>query len=101
METDGGDPERAIALARDVNPSAVPSPSRQAAFYLDTARALARADSDRQALRMIVAAERIAPQKVHSAPLVAELVRLLLHRAQTRAVDAELRGICERIGLTP
>ena len=101
METDGGDPARAIALARDVNPSAVPSPSRQAAFYLDTARALARTDSDRQALRMIVAAERIAPQKVHSAPLVAELVRLLLHRAQTRAVDAELRGICERIGLTP
>ncbi|MEV6969266.1 helix-turn-helix domain-containing protein [Hamadaea sp. NPDC051192] len=101
METDGGDPGRAVTLARAVNPQAVPSPSRQAAFYLDTARALARSESDKQALRMILAAERIAPQKVHSAPLVAELVRLLLHRAHTRAVDAELRGICERIGLIP
>jgi len=74
METDGGDPGRAVALAREVNPQGVPSRSRQAAFYLDTARALARAESDKQALRMILAAERIAPQKVHSAPLVAELV---------------------------
>jgi transcriptional regulator with XRE-family HTH domain len=101
METDGGDPGQAVALAREVHPQAVPSASRQAAFYLDTARALARSDSDKQALRMILAAERIAPQKVHSAPLVTELVRLLLHRARTRAVDTELRGICERIGLTP
>jgi len=101
METDGGDPGRAVALARDVNPLAVASPSRQAAFFLDTARALAHSDNDKQAVRMILAAERIAPQKVHSAPLVAELVRSLLQQTKSRAVDAELRGICERIGLMP
>jgi transcriptional regulator with XRE-family HTH domain len=101
MEVDGGDPGHAVVMARDVNPQAVPSPGRQSDFYLDTARALARSDNDRQALRMILTAERIAPQKVHSAPLVVELVRLLLHRARTHAIDTELRGLCERIGLTP
>jgi len=101
MEADGGDPGRAVVLARDVSPQAVPAAGRQSDFYLGTARALARSDNDQQALRMILAAERIAPQKVHSAPLVVELVRLLLHRARTRAVDTKLRGLCERIGLAP
>lgn len=101
MEADGGDPSRAVAFARSVNPQALPAAGRQSDFYLGTARALARSDSDPRALRMILTAERIAPQKVHSSRLVVELVRLLLHRAGTRAVETELRGLSERIGLTP
>jgi transcriptional regulator with XRE-family HTH domain len=98
MEVDGGDPGKAVEIARRTNPSAV-TVSRQTAFYADTGRALTRLGRDEEAVRMLLAAERIAPQRVHSSPLVRETTRTLLDRAQRRAGGPELRGLCERMGL--
>jgi hypothetical protein len=98
MEVDGGDPGKAVEIASRTNPSPV-TVSRQTAFYADTGRALARIGRDAEAIRMLLNAERLAPQRVHSSPLVRETTRLLLDRAQRRAGGPELRGLCERMGL--
>jgi transcriptional regulator with XRE-family HTH domain len=99
MEVDGGDPGQAVALAGGTNPAEVDSPSRQVAFYTDTARALAHTGDDVRSVRMLLTAERIAPQRVRSSRLVQETTRTLLDRAQRRAGGPELRGLCERMGL--
>jgi transcriptional regulator with XRE-family HTH domain len=99
MEVDGGEPGRAVELARDTNPAQVDSPSRQVAFYTDTARALAKTRNDDQAVRMLLTAERLAPPRVRASRLVQETTRILLERAQRRAGGAELRALCQRMGL--
>lgn len=100
METDGGDPGRAVEIAKSTTPTAIPRVARQASYYSDVGRALARVGQDAQAVRMLLTAERLAPQRVRNAPLTVETARALLDRAQRNAVGAELRGLCERIGLT-
>jgi transcriptional regulator with XRE-family HTH domain len=100
METDGGEPGRAVEIARDTDPAAAGmSISRQVAFWSDTARALGRLRQDREAVRMLLHAERLSPLRVHSSPLIQEAARALLDRAQRRAGGRELRGLCERMGL--
>ncbi|MEN3307385.1 MAG: hypothetical protein V7603_3587 [Micromonosporaceae bacterium] len=99
MEVDGGEPGRAVELARDTNPAAVASPSRQVAFYTDTARALTHTGRDDQAVRMLLTAERLSPPRVRSSRLVQETTRTLLERARRRVGGSELRGLYERMGL--
>jgi hypothetical protein len=94
-EADGGDPEEAVRVAAHTNPAALPVPMRQVMFYLDTARALARVGRDREAVRYLVTAERVAPQLVHASPLATETTRGL----RDRAGGPELRALCERMGL--
>jgi len=100
MEVDGGDPGRAVRIARSTNPAAIPAHMRQVAFHTDTARALAHTRQDREAVRHLLVAERAAPQYVHSSGLVRETTRGLLERAQRQAAGGELRGLCERMGLS-
>jgi hypothetical protein len=97
MEVDAGDPGRAVEIANGTNPELVRSRSRQVAYWTDTARALSRVRRDRQAVKMLLHAERLAPVRVHSSPLVRETARTLLDRAQRSAGGPELRGLCERI----
>jgi len=99
MEVDGGDPGRAVEIARDTKVVVLESTSRQAAFYLDTGRALAACRKDAEALRMLLAAERIAPQRLRLSPFAAETVRALLERSQRSAAGAQLRGLCSRMGI--
>jgi transcriptional regulator with XRE-family HTH domain len=99
MDADGVDPGRAVELARTVTPQDVPVVSRQAAFYIDTARALATIGKDLEAIRMLTVAERLAPQRVHGSPIVAETLRGLLERMRRNVGGAELRGLCERVGI--
>lgn len=99
IETDGGDPGEAVKIARDTNPLAIPRVSRQASFYADTGRALARLGRDQEAVRMLVTAERLAPQYVRNSPVAAETARALLDRARRNAAGVELRGLCERLGV--
>lgn len=98
-EVDGGDPGVAVRIADQTVPSRVASPSRQVAFYTDTARALARIRQDERALRMLLAAERISPVRVRSAPLPQETARTLLERSRRAAGQSELAALCERMGL--
>lgn len=98
MEVDSGDPGKAVEIARNTNPQALASISRQAMFYLDAGRALARTGRDREALRMLLTAEQLAPQRVRD-PLVAETVRSMLERARRGTGWSELHGLCARIGV--
>jgi transcriptional regulator with XRE-family HTH domain len=101
MEVDGGEPGHAVEIARSTNPAAAGlSVSRQVAYWSDTARALARLRRDREAVRMLLHAERLAPVRVRSSPLIQETTRTLLDRAQRRAGGSELRGLCERMNIT-
>jgi transcriptional regulator with XRE-family HTH domain len=99
IEVDGGDPGRAVDIASRTNPKVISSPNRQAAFYADTARALARTRNDQRAVRMLMAAESLAPQQIHSSRLVQESARTMLDRARREAGGPALRGLCERMGM--
>ncbi len=98
MEADGDSPGRAVEIARNTYPQAIAQVSRQATYYLDTARALARVGKDREALRLLLTAERMAPQGIRT-PLVIETTRDLLERARRSTGWTELRGLCERLGI--
>jgi hypothetical protein len=100
MEVDGGEPGRAVEIAHATNPAVVDVNMRLVFFYSDTARAYARTRGmDREAIRHLLTAERIAPQHVHSSPLVQETARALLERARRQAGGSALRGLCERLGM--
>ncbi|MCA2217932.1 helix-turn-helix domain-containing protein [Jidongwangia harbinensis] len=98
IEADGGDPARAMHIARAINPSVIEANFRQVFFYADTARALARLRGrEGEAVRFLLVAERLAPQHVHTSALVQETTRALLERSRRAAAGAELRGLSERM----
>lgn len=100
METDGGDPGRAVELARGTTAAAVRAVSRQVTFHVDTARALAGLrGQDESAVRHLLAAERLGPQMMRSSALVRETVRALLDRSRRDTGGSQLRGLCERVGV--
>lgn len=101
IEADGGEPDRAVEIARATNPAALPVGFRQVFYYADTARALARLRGrDRDAIRLLLVAERIAPQHVHTSALARETTRALLDRSNRRAGGTELRGLAARLQVT-
>jgi transcriptional regulator with XRE-family HTH domain len=98
IEVDGGDPARAVDIARSTNPATIAAGFRQVFYYADAARALARLRGrDREAIRYLLTAERLAPQHVHTSPLAQETTRALLERSRRQAGGAELRGLGERM----
>ena len=99
METDGGDPGRAVEIARDTKVDLVPSPSRRTTYHLDIGRALAGMGRDVEAVRQLLAAERMSPQRIRSSPFAAETARSLLERSRRNAAGTELRGLCSRMGI--
>ncbi|MFC7535180.1 helix-turn-helix domain-containing protein [Actinoplanes sp. GCM10030250] len=101
IEVDGDEPGRAAEIARRTEPGRLPVGFRQVFFYADTARALARLRGrDREAVRFLLTAERIAPQHVHTSTVAQETTRALLDRARRSAGGSELRGLCERMQVT-
>lgn len=96
-----GEPGRAREVARQINPSRVPSAARQAMFWADLGRGLAseRATRD-QAVGALLRAEKIAPQRIRPNPFVRETVTDLMRRARREAAGRELRGMAYRMGLT-
>ncbi len=97
INTDAGDPDDAVALSEGVNPSVIPSASRQASYHADLGRSLARVGRDDAAVRQLRAAHRIAPQRIAADPLVGETVRGLVDSARRRAVGSDLRSLAERM----
>ncbi len=95
-----GEGGKVAEIARDVDPSAVPSASRRAGFYTDLGRGLASARGRRvEAVAALWTAERLAPQRVLANPFVRETVTDLLQRARRDAVGRELRGMAYRMGV--
>ncbi len=99
MEGDGGDPGRAIRLARLIDPTKVPHLQRQVTFYVDTGRAYAHLGRDDDALSSLIQAERLAPAHVQADPLIWETVRDIVDRRQRKAVPDEVRVLCGRLGV--
>lgn len=102
IEADDGDPAEVVKIARRTDPAVIPAGIRQVFYYADTARALARAGGrDREAIRYLSVAERIAPQHVRTCPELAATVRLLLDRSHRRTGGADLRALHERLQPPP
>lgn len=99
MEADGRDPGRAVALARNTEPTRVPQVQRQATYYVDTGRALSHLSRDEEAIRMLMEAERLAPAHIRSDPLVWETARDIVERRRRKAVAPEVRAFCGRLGV--
>ena len=98
IEVEDGDPVRVVEIARRTDPAAIPAGVRQVFYYADTARALIRIGGrDREAIRFLLTAERIAPQHVRTSAELARDVRVLLDRSRRQAGGSELRALCERM----
>ena len=98
MEVDGGEPDLAVDIAANTNPAILPFGCRQVFYYADAGRALAGLKGrDREAIRYLITAERLAPQHVRTSAIDQETVRSLLERSRREAGGAELRGLCERM----
>jgi len=99
LEVDAGNPGRAVEIARETPVGQLPT-FRQMYVHLDLARALSgMRGKERDAVRQLLAAERVAPQFARSNPLARETARAIAERARTAAVGTELRGFCERSGV--
>jgi len=95
MDVDGGDPERAVSIARATDPLIIPAVCRRSLFYIDLGRGLSHLGRAREAARMLLVGERMAPQRVRASRFVAETVRSLTDKA----VGPELQGLAERVGV--
>ncbi|TWJ29105.1 helix-turn-helix protein [Micromonospora sagamiensis] len=95
-QLDTGRPEAAMGTAAGVDVTGLPA-VRQVYFWLDMSRAAEGTGRDRDAVRMLLAAERVGPQHTRSSISARETVRSLLRRGAT---SSELRGLCERMSIT-
>lgn len=97
---EAGDHTEAAKLAETVNPDALTVRARQAVYWRDRARALARLPKQRdRAVMMLHRAERLSPDHVHRHPFTLSLIGELVAKAKQDAVSRELRGIAYRAGL--
>ena len=93
---DTGRPETAMETAATVEVTGLPA-VRQVYFWLDMGRAAEAIGRDREAVRMLLAAERVGPQHARSSVSARETARALLRKGM---MSPDLRGLCERMSLT-
>jgi hypothetical protein len=92
---DTGRTGEAVEAVAGLNVASLPA-VRRVYFYHDLARCHADLRRGRDAVRMLLTAERTAPQHTRSSAAARETARQLLHHAPA---GAELRGLCERMGV--
>ncbi|PJN26204.1 helix-turn-helix domain-containing protein [Kitasatospora sp. CB02891] len=81
-----GDAGRAIALARTIDPTMLPTAERQARFFIDVARAFDQWGKPEQCFKALLAAEEAAPQEIHRGAVRGLASGLLRH-------DRKLPGV--------
>jgi hypothetical protein len=97
-----GEYGQALQTAKLGHPELLPDTVRQAEFWAEVGRALAPEKKTReQAVRVLVHAEQLAPQRIHTDLFVREVISDLLVRALSEAGGRELRGLAWRMGLAP
>ncbi|MGH3699692.1 MAG: hypothetical protein ACRDQY_09535 [Pseudonocardiaceae bacterium] len=97
---EAGDHERTATIAKRVNPQVHPNQSRQAAYWIDYGRALARLRGRHDdAVKALRRAEALSPLHTLRNPFVRGVLGELLTRARRDAVGQELRGMAYRAGL--
>lgn len=95
FQLDVGRPGDAVETAAEVSVAGLPA-VRQVYYWLDLARAMVDTGQRRNAVRMLLAAERVGPQHARSSTSGREVARGLLRQG---VVSTELRGLCERMGV--
>jgi len=94
------DHEQAVTIAESLNPQVHPNRSRQAAYWIDYGRALARLRRRQDdAVIAFHRAEVISPLHTVRNPFVREVLGELLVRSRRDAVGRELRGMAYRASL--
>jgi transcriptional regulator with XRE-family HTH domain len=88
-----GEPGAALAAAHRISPASLPTVERRARYYIDVARACGQAGQRDNCLNALLAAERQAPEEIHSRPAVRDLISGLLLSGRT---SPELRGLAAR-----
>ncbi|MGW4586369.1 helix-turn-helix domain-containing protein [Amycolatopsis thermoflava] len=97
---EAGDHAEAARIAETVNPDALTVRARQAVYWRDRGRALARLPRQRDtAVMMLRRAEAISPEHVRRHPFTLSVVAELVAKAKRDAVGRELRGLAYRAGL--
>lgn len=97
---ESGDYEQTAALAETVVPERITAPAREAGYWLNYGRALAKLRGRREdAVRALRRAEVISPEEVRRNPLARGTIAELLSRARRDAIGRELRGMAYRAGL--
>lgn len=97
---EAGEHADAARIAETVNPQALPSPTRRAAYWREYGRALARLPRRYdQAVLMLRQAEQISPARIHRHPIMRSIIAELLAKAKRDAAGRELRGMAFRAGL--
>lgn len=98
MATEAGDPKEAVAIGRNLQGIGGLPKIRQATAYIDLGRALASLRRDDEATRLLLNAERLAPQRLDHNPMVSETVRVLQERDRQRDPSG-INGLAERLGV--
>jgi hypothetical protein len=91
-----GDAGTAVERARDVHSNDLPSVERRAHHLIDVASGYGQWGKSAEATRLLLVAERVAPEEVRVQPKVRKLVTELLHRERRRI--PELRALAGRVG---
>ncbi len=98
VELDTGRAGEAMETAGRVQTAELPV-TRQVYFYIDMARGYADLHRAEDGVRMLLRAERVAPQHTRSSTAAKVTARSLLHEARRSAASSQLRGLCERLGV--
>jgi transcriptional regulator with XRE-family HTH domain len=98
---EAGDYERTVTIAKRVNPQVHPNRSRQAAYWLDYGRALARVRARHdEAVMALHRAETISPLHLYRNPFAREVIAGLLTRSRRDSpAGRQLRMMAYRAGL--
>jgi hypothetical protein len=97
-----GEHGKALEAAKTAHPELLPSSNLQAEFWTEVGRAMVAEKKTRhKAVRVLVHAEQLAPQRIRHDVLVRETVAGLLRQARRDAGGRELRGLAWRMGLAP
>ncbi|MBF9071743.1 helix-turn-helix domain-containing protein [Streptacidiphilus fuscans] len=100
LNTDLGLHGKAVAEGGGVRPQVLAAPGREAAFRADLGRSLAHLRGrDADAVASLLAAEHVAPQRIHANALVRDTVSDLLDRQLPSHAARDLRGLAHRMGL--
>ena len=95
---EAGKPREALRLGGMVDPSGMPSLERQSTHHVQLAHAQLLQRKDAEAVRELLAAERLNPEGLRYNMLVHDFVRGMLRR-ERRRVTPGLRGLARRLGL--
>jgi transcriptional regulator with XRE-family HTH domain len=96
---EAGDADTVIQVAQGLRPEEHPSRERQATYWMDYGRALARVRRWDDAVKALRKAESLHPLRVLRNPFARDTIAELLVKAKRDAVGRELRGMAYRAGL--